>query len=356
MIYSLIKPLLFSLAPESAHDLTMKVASLSPTLGHLSGIKTNSRLALRVGSLNWGMPLGLAAGLDKNAEALPFFEGQGFGALECGTITLMPQLGNPKPRMFRYPDEKSLRNSMGFPNQGLLQILPRLKTYEGGVPIGANIGKNKESTRDESINELCLLYESLASEVDYFVVNVSSPNTPGLRAFQEKSYLTELFTELNKLKQTYKKDLYLKIAPDLESEKVMELTQLAQEMKLNGLIATNTTIMPERGVGGVSGELLKNRARQIRQTILKENPSFEVIGVGGFSNFNDLLDFWNDGGKVAQVYTAYVYQGPDLLKQFQKNILQFLDHNMLHTLQSFFDLSVSQRQQRILDYLKIYPA
>ncbi len=353
MIYSLIKPLLFSMNPEKAHDLTMQMAKLSPTLGELSGIKVNPRLALRVGSLQWNMPIGLAAGLDKNAEALAFFEAQGFGALECGTITLMPQVGNPKPRMFRYPDEKSLRNSMGFPNQGLLKILAHLKTFEGKVSLGANIGKNKESTAEESINELCLMYETLASEVDYFVVNVSSPNTPGLRAFQEKSYLTELFTQMNKFRAEYKKDLYLKIAPDLEKEKVFELIELTQDMKLSGLIGTNTTIMPDRGMGGISGELLKERARGIRSLILNEKPNFELIGVGGISNFEDLLHFWNEGGKVAQVYTAYVYQGPGLLHHFQQNLIKFLDFNQIFLLQDFFDLELLERQLMITDFLKL---
>lgn len=342
MVYSLIRPLLFLLQPETAHELTLTVARLSPTLGRLSGTEVSERLTVKVGSKNWKSPVGLAAGLDKNAEALPFFALQGFGALECGTITLKPQLGNPRPRMFRYPNEQSLRNAMGFPNEGLLHIASRLEAFKGNVPVGANLGKNKDSTPEESIDELSVMMATLEDDVDYFAINVSSPNTPGLRALQEKSYLTELFTEL---KSCSKKDLYLKIAPDLEEKKVIELTALAAQFKLAGLIATNTTIMPERGVGGISGVLLKERARKIRKLILAQQSPLELIGVGGISNFQDIKDFWMDGGKAVQLYTAYVFQGPDLLKNLNHEMLNFLDKNELNSLTDFFALNLSERQK-----------
>jgi len=342
MFYSLLKPMLFLMPPESAHELTLYVASLSPTLGKLSGTFPDQRLSLKVGSHHWKSPVGLAAGLDKNAEALIFFSLQGFGALECGTITLRPQRGNPKPRLFRYPHEKSLRNAMGFPNQGLLHIAPRLESFEKTLPLGANIGKNKDSTPEESIEELSVMIATLEDDVDYFVINVSSPNTPGLRALQEKSYLKDLFKEL---KSVSKKDLYLKIAPDLEDKKVIELTELASEYKLTGLIATNTTIMPERGVGGVSGVLLKEKAKKVRKLILDQKVPIELIGVGGITNFQDVLDFWKDGGKAVQLYTAYVYQGPDLLKDINKQMLHFLNKRNLKDLNTFFSLDLKTRQE-----------
>ncbi len=349
MLYSLVKPVLFSLPPERAHDLTLRLASLSPTLGKLSGIELSERLRVKVGSLNWSFPVGLAAGLDKNAEALPFFSHQGFGAVECGTITLKAQLGNPKPRMHRYPSEESLRNSMGFPNQGLSQIWPRLKSFEGQAILGANIGKNKESGRAESIEELSLLYESLHPFVDYFVINVSSPNTPGLRDFQEKSYLDELFSELHS--HGIKKDLYLKISPDIDEKKAEELLLVAKDNRLTGLIATNTTVMPDRGIGGVSGKLLKERARRIHSILLKDPDALEIIGVGGMSESQDLFEFWRMGGKALQVYTSYVYQGPGLLWKFQKDILNFLDQQGLYSLQDLFTENLEERQRRIDDYL-----
>lgn len=340
MLYPLIKPALFSLNPETAHELILKMASLSSNLGRLSGNKPADHLAVKVGSLNWRSPFGLAAGLDKNAEALSFFAEQGFGALECGTITLKEQMGNPRPRMFRYPEEESLRNAMGFPNDGLLPIAARLSRLDLNLPIGANIGKNKDSTPIESIDELSTMMVTLEDDVDYFVVNVSSPNTPGLRALQEKSYLSDLFKEL---KAVSGKDLYLKIAPDLEEAKVIELTHLAAEFKLTGLIATNTTIVPEKGVGGVSGKLLTQKARKIRKLILDQKVPVELIGVGGISGFDDVLDFWQDGGKAVQVYTSYVYQGPELLKKMNHDCEKFLSKHDLKSVNDFFALDFNQR-------------
>lgn len=351
MLYPLLRSLLFKMPPETAHDLTMKVAKLSPALGQLTGTELDSRLSVNVGGIRWGFPIGLAAGLDKNAEALPFFAAQGFGSVECGTITLKPQLGNPKPRIFRYPDEQSLRNAMGFPNDGLLAILPRLKMHNRRVPLGANIGKNKDTGTEDSIDELCLLFETMEEFVDFFVINVSSPNTPGLRAMQEKSYLSDLFGALNECRRDYHRDLYLKIAPDLPAEKVIELAHLATDYKLTGLIATNTTIMQERGAGGVSGTLLREKAREIRELILHENLPIELIGVGGFADPVDLFRHWYHGGKVAQIYTAYIYQGPPILKKFQQAILEFLNRNNLRDLDAFFTLPLAERQKRLKDYV-----
>jgi dihydroorotate dehydrogenase len=347
MLYSLVKPLLFAVDAEAAHNFSLDVARLCPVLGKISGIDLDSKLSIKVGNGHWTFPVGLAAGLDKNAEALNFFSHQGFGAIECGTITLQPQSGNPRPRMFRYPEEKSLRNAMGFPNQGLLQIMPRLKCYEGKTPLGINLGKNKDSTATESIEELSLMLETLQEYASYFAINVSSPNTPGLRALQEKSYLTELFSELNRVRNN--KDLYLKIAPDLSQEKIIELTHLASDFKLAGIIATNTTIMPERGIGGISGKLLSEKSRSVRKVILNEHSNLELIAVGGISEPKDLFDLWRDGGKAAQVYTSYVYQGPELLKNFKKEILSFITKQEL-TLEQFFSLTLEERIYRLKNY------
>jgi dihydroorotate dehydrogenase len=342
MLYSLLKPLFFSLPPETAHEWALTLARLGPVVGKLTGLESHPDLKTKVGSLAWQNPFGLAAGLDKNAEALAYFAGQGFGAIECGTITLKPQLGNPRPRLFRYPQEASLRNAMGFPNEGLLHIAPRLEQFNHTVPLGANIGKNKDSTSEESIEELSVMMATLEDDADYFVVNVSSPNTPGLRALQEASYLSELFREL---KATSKKDLYLKLAPDLEPAKIRELVKLVSDYHLSGIIATNTTIMPERGVGGVSGALLTQKAREVRRLILSEQAPIELIGVGGFSHFDDVKDFWRDGGKAVQLYTAYVYQGPELLKSLHQETLRFLKRHQLKNLEGFFDLSLRDRQK-----------
>lgn len=343
MFYSLASKFLFSLPAEKAHDLTLQVAHLAPFLGRLTGSESDPRLSIKMGNSQWKNPIGLAAGLDKNAEALDFFAAQGFGAIEAGTITLKPQEGNPKPRMFRYPEEKSLRNSMGFPNQGLKTISPRIKAFEGNLPLGANIGKNKDTSAEESIHELRTLFLDLRDRADYLVINVSSPNTPGLRALQEKGYLSELFSELNKVRQG--SDLFLKVSPDLESTKLKEVAHLAAEQKLTGIIATNTTIMSERGAGGMSGRILKNRSSEVRSQLLKENLPLEIIGVGGFDNFSDFVEFWSLGGKVAQVYTSYIYQGPDLLSGIKKQMIDFLNQTHIKSLEDFFLLPLSEKQK-----------
>jgi len=347
MLYPFIKPLLFALDPEAAHNMTLHLAKLSPQLGKLTGINHDPLLNVQVGNVNWTFPIGLAAGLDKNAEALPFFTNQGFGAVECGTITLQPQGGNPRPRMFRYPAKESLRNAMGFPNQGLLEIMPRLKEYRGSTPLGINIGKNKDTTPEESINELSLLFETLHDYASYFVVNVSSPNTPGLRALQEKEYLSELFMELNRSRNG--KDLYLKIAPDLSADKIKELTNLAASFALTGIISTNTTIISELGAGGVSGKLLHEKSKEVRKVVLGENTNLELIAVGGFAAPKDLFDLWKDGGKVAQIYTSYVYQGPEVLKKFYSESVRFLKLQKLN-LNDFFLLSLDERKYRLKDF------
>jgi dihydroorotate dehydrogenase len=245
----------------------MDMAHLAPWMGKIMGNQNSPSLKLKVGNLDWAAPWGLAAGLDKNVQAIAFFSQLGFGALECGTITLHPQFGNAKPRMFRIPEEKSLRNSMGFPSKGLEKVANGFFAKTSVVPVGANIGKNKESSPKASIKELKELQTSLAQKADYFVINVSSPNTPGLRHLQDRGFLSELFTEL----KPYPKDLYLKIAPDLDEATLKELYSVARDFNITGLIATNTTMMPERGVGGVSGELLKTRAFEIYNKLLSWN-------------------------------------------------------------------------------------
>jgi dihydroorotate dehydrogenase len=232
---------------------------------------------------------------------------------------------------------------MGFPNQGLSEILPKIRGYSGSTPLGVNIGKNKDTSAAESITELSTLYESLGPQADYFVINVSSPNTPGLRALQEKSYLTDLFTEMNRIKRQTRKDLYLKIAPDLPAEKIVEIAELAQDFQLTGLIATNTTISPERGTGGMSGALLTGKAREVRKLILQQDLELELIGVGGIMGVQDLFDFWLDGGKAAQVYTGYIYHGPHLLAEFKNGVERLLRLGQLKTLEAFFSLDLQQR-------------
>jgi dihydroorotate dehydrogenase len=347
MLYSAFRSFMFSLDPETAHHLTLNLAKLSPVLGKISGIPREEKFSFHLGSVRWTFPIGLAAGLDKNAEALSFFEAQGFGALECGTVTLRAQEGNPRPRIFRYKDEESLRNAMGFPNRGLQDILPRIKNYQGQVPLGINMGKNKESSTQKSIEELSTLFEKMGPYADYFVINVSSPNTPGLRALQEKEYLSELFAELTS--KSIKKDLFLKIAPDLSPEKILELKKLAVEYQLTGIIATNTTIMADKGEGGISGKLLAQRSKEVRSLLLQEKTELEIIAAGGIFSPQDLFEFWAQGGKAGQVYTSYIYRGPALLKNFHRSINSFLTLQGMN-LEEFFSLPIKERQLRLKEY------
>lgn len=346
MPYAFLKHLLFQCDPEDAHHLILKVASLSPTLGKVTGIKKEDSFVLDVGGIQWAGPVGLAAGLDKNAEALPFFDAQGFGAIECGTITLKPQSGNPRPRIFRYPKEESLRNAMGFPNEGMEKIIPSVRSYQGKASLGINIGKNKETSKEESIREMSELVKTLSPFADYFVVNVSSPNTPGLRELQERTYLEELFSELN---HGLVRDLYLKVSPDIPEEKVKELLSVAKRMNLTGIIATNTTIMPERGLGGISGRLLREKAKEIQDLFLQEKEDLEIIAVGGISSPQDLFDLWKRGGKAAQIYTAYIYQGPQVLKEFSRALADFTSSQKIN-LSQFFKLPDEERFYRLKDY------
>jgi dihydroorotate dehydrogenase len=351
MFYSLVRPLLFNLPAESAHDLMIQVAKLSPALGSLTGSFPDKRCQLAIGNLTWMSPVGLAAGLDKNAEAISFFSTQGFGALESGTVTLKPQLGNPKPRIFRYEKDFSLRNSMGFPNQGLEQVKKNILNSSRKIPLGINLGQNKSSSPEESIDEIATMAKSLNACADYFVINVSSPNTPGLRRLQDPSYLKELHQEIRSRVGKDLKDLYLKISPDLESKNILELGQFASSQGLTGMIATNTTIIPDLGLGGVSGRWLKKKSNHVLELLLKENFPIEIIGVGGMDKPEDLFAFWQLGGKAIQIYSSYVFGGPKILKNFNREVLSFLNRYDLKYLESFFYLSLQERQKMIGDYV-----
>lgn len=344
MLYSLLKPLLFKINPETIHHLALTLSELYQ--GSPYSFSPSLHSSLR--SLQSPSPIGLAAGFDKNAQALNTLANLGFGMLEAGTVTLREQLGNPVPRLWRYPDELSLRNAMGFPNGGASLVEKNMSNYNSSSLLGINLGKNKESSAQESIEELGEMSSRFKS-CDYFTINVSSPNTPGLRVLQEPSYLRELFKHLQ---SKTNKPLFLKIAPDLEKQKIIELATLSEELKLEGIIATNTTIMEDRGIGGVSGRLLKNKASEVHKTLLEMNTDLTIIGVGGIENFNDVLRFWKLGGAWVQIYTALIYQGPGLINKINHDILNFLDSSDLKDLDTFFKLELSMRQKIIGEYEK----
>ncbi|MDH5581906.1 MAG: quinone-dependent dihydroorotate dehydrogenase, partial [Bdellovibrionales bacterium] len=301
-IYDVFKSMAFKMDPEKAHDLSMWGFSKFPLI--FSGLFKQQQLgpqySLEVAGLNWSFPVGLAAGLDKNAQAIDFFSKLYFGAIEVGTITPRPQAGNDKPRLFRYVNESSLRNRMGFNNLGMEEAYHNLKKCEKNSKIiGVNLGKNKTTTETKAADDYKVLYDKLAPLADYLVVNVSSPNTPGLRDLQSADKLKEIFLNLKESRKTCPKPLFLKISPDMAMEDIPSTVEVVKEFDLSGIIATNTTIMKERGDGGISGKLLYEKSFMMRNKILEilaESPQVELIGVGGISQFDDLVDFWKRGG------------------------------------------------------------
>lgn len=341
--YKLFKTAAFQLDPEFIHEHSMDFLGMFPGLSSslFGKVELGDRFSLNVGGNKWPFPVGLAAGLDKNAMAINFFSQLPLGAVEVGTVTPKPQPGNDKPRLFRYVGEESLRNRMGFNNDGADALLERIqKSNSNGRLLGVNLGKNKVTPAEKACDDYATLYKSFAPVADYLVVNVSSPNTPGLRDLQGEEEMDRIFEALAPLRKEVSVPLYLKIAPDLSDEGVLSLVEISKKHSLTGLIATNTTIMEERGPGGISGRLLAAKSKNVREKILqalKETPDIELIGVGGVSSSRDLFEFWQAGGKVMQVYTAFIFQGPGLLHDMYKDVNKLLKVNGAKSLQELLD-------------------
>lgn len=321
-MYPLFKSLAFKVDPELAHELTIKA------MKHLSSwvenVPTDPRFHLNAMGLSFKSPVGLAAGLDKNAEAIGFLSYLPFAFIEVGTVTPLPQKGNEKPRLFRYPEEESLRNCMGFNNEGMEKILHNIQNSERREKIlGVNLGKNKLTSNEDAPKDYAVLYEKFAPHADYLVINVSSPNTPGLRDLLEDKGLREIFAAVNARRIQHSKPLLVKVSPDMTEDQLRSVVSLVREYQLSGIIATNTTIMPERGQGGVSGKILFEKAKKTRSFLLQElkhSPEIELIGVGGFSSYDEIKDYWREGGRLVQLYSAFVFQGPSLLFDIEKRL------------------------------------
>lgn len=339
--YSIFKNMAFKLDAEMAHELTIKSMHL---LGPWVKPKPNSndeRFKLNVMGLDFKSPIGLAAGLDKNAEAINFLTYLPFSFIEVGTVTPLPQSGNPKPRLFRYIEEESLRNSMGFNNKGAdIALQNILNSDRRDKILGVNLGKNKITPNESAQEDYALLYEKFAPFLDYLVINVSSPNTPGLRDLLGDQGLRDIFKAVAKKRKKIYRPLLVKISPDMEDDQLRSVVNLVKEYELNGIIATNTTIIPERGAGGVSGKLLYQKARQTRQFLLeeiKETPAVELIGAGGFASYEDCLDFWKMGGKLIQLYSAFVFKGPNLLHDIEKKMANDMNKKKCANFAEFLD-------------------
>ena len=296
----------------------------------------DTRLEREVFGLKFDNPVGLAAGFDKDAKLFDELASFGFGFIEIGTVTPLPQDGNPKPRLFRLKDDSGLINRMGFNNQGIEAVVARLRRKKSDIIIGGNIGKNKVTPNEEAANDYAICFEKLFPYVDYFAVNVSSPNTPGLRDLQEKAPLTALLNSLQELnnKKDIRKPILLKIAPDLTNEQLDDIIDIVADTKIDGVIATNTTInrsglktdknkVDAIGNGGLSGKPVGLRSTQVIKYLAdKSNRAFPIIGVGGIHSVEDALEKLDAGATLLQVYTGFIYEGPSLVKRINKAILK----------------------------------
>jgi dihydroorotate dehydrogenase len=355
-MYNLLRSILFLFPTEGVHYFSMNtlkvLCSIAPVRKFIAWIFTpnDPGLAKKKFGLTFKNPVGLGAGFDKNARYLRELEALGFGFVEIGTVTPLAQAGNDKPRLFRLPKDKALINRMGFNNDGVKVIAERLRkwkeirnskfagssgaAYTSKLVIGGNIGKNKITPNEDAWKDYEICFKELHAYVDYFVVNVSSPNTPGLRELQEKESLRKILMHLQMINngRAQSKPILLKIAPDLTTEQIDDVVDLALEIKLDGLVATNTTISrsnlitPENevtaiGAGGLSGAPVKQKATEVVKYISEKSAGrIPVIASGGIFNAADAAEKKDSGASLIQVWTGFIYEGPGIVKKICKGL------------------------------------
>ncbi|ACU06521.1 Dihydroorotate dehydrogenase [Flavobacteriaceae bacterium 3519-10] len=332
MYKSIIRPVLFKFDPEKVHYFTFSILKRFPFLKNIIAPKPlhDKRLEREVFGLKFKNPVGLAAGFDKDAKMFTELSDLGFGFVEIGTVTPKPQDGNPKKRLFRLKEDSAIINRMGFNNGGVDAAVERLKKNKH-VLIGGNIGKNKLTPNEDAVNDYVMCFEKLFPFVDYFVVNVSSPNTPNLRELQEKEPLTKLLGTLQQLNSQKEKPrpILLKIAPDLSDDQLLDIIDIVKETHIAGVIATNTTLSRENLVsedrnetGGLSGKPLTERSTEvIRFLSEKSGKAFPIIGVGGIHSADDALEKLDAGASLLQLYTGFIYEGPQLIREINERLL-----------------------------------
>ncbi len=342
-MYNLIKFFLFKLNPEKAHFVALSLIKTTlrlPIIGKIlkSSFKPSNKInkAINFGGIKFPNHLGLAAGFDKDAKHLKLWKDIGFGHVEVGTVTPKPQSGNPKPRLFRLVSDEAIINRMGFNNDGVSCMVERLKMRPEGLIVGGNIGKNKITPNEDAENDYIYCFNELYDYVDYITVNVSSPNTPGLRDLQNESFLVPLFEKLNKIREEKGifKPLFLKIAPDFQMSELKLLVGVIKKLPIQGIIATNTTIsrddletsekkIKKLGTGGLSGRPLFKISTAIQSALSIElGNDFPIIGVGGILNADDANEKINKGAGLIQIYTGFVYQGPWIVKSILNGLKQ----------------------------------
>jgi len=337
----ILKPLLFNLDAENAHHFTVKLFKTSLKIPFAKSIFNliygfqSPSLKKDLFGLSFKNPVGLAAGFDKDGKYYKEMEQLGFGFIEIGTVTPLPQDGNPQPRLFRLKKDEGLINRMGFNNDGVDAMVERLKNRKkSDVILGGNIGKNKITPNEKAIDDYIICFEKLHDHVDYFVVNVSSPNTPGLRDLQDKEPLTKILSKLMELNtaKSIQRPILLKIAPDLTNDQLNDIIEIIAETKIAGVIATNTTIertglqtakseIQKIGNGGLSGRPVQARSTEVIKYLYdKSNGAFPIIGVGGIDGPTAAKEKLNAGASLIQIYSSMVYKGPSLISDINKSL------------------------------------
>ena len=333
----LIRPLLFLFPPEIIHRLVCVLIKRSfvNIVSNLLFRSESEFLFCNMDGLRFKNPVGVAAGFDKDGELVDQLAALGFGFVEIGTVTPKAQTGNQRPRLFRLPLDGALINRMGFNNAGVEKVRLNLLNSKHNCIIGGNIGKNKFTPNQNAVDDYEICFNRLFDVVDYFVVNVSSPNTPGLRELQESTALTQILTHLQSLNRSkpIQKPIFLKIAPDLTTGQLDDIIHVVKFTGIKGVIATNTTISRENlispedkiikiGDGGLSGRPLRNRSTEvIRYLAEKSNNAFTIIGSGGIHSPEDAIEKFNAGASLIQLYTGFIYEGPGLIRRINKRLI-----------------------------------
>ncbi len=347
MYKSLIRPILFSFDPEKIHYATFSMVKFLHKIPFVPSIirgmyqVNDKKLERNLFGLTFKNPVGLAAGFDKNAVLYNQLANFGFGFVEIGTVTRKGQAGNPKKRLFRLKDDQGIINRMGFNNEGLATAIEQLKKNKGKILIGGNIGKNTATSPEGYTADYLECFKGLHSYVDYFVLNVSCPNVGSHAKLDDVDYLKELITEVQKLNtelassEKPKRPILLKIAPDLNSQQLDEIIALVAETKIEGVIASNTSVnreglkaskerLEEIGNGGLSGQPVKDRSTAVIKYLSeKSNKAFPIIGVGGVHSAKDALEKIEAGADLVQIYTGFIYEGPSLVKKINKALILY---------------------------------
>lgn len=340
MYKSLVRPFLFLFNAESVHKMVNSTVHWGFKVPFARKIATEifrydgTSLSREVFGIKFPNPIGLAAGFDKNGRLYNDMAAFGFGFVEIGTLTPRPQSGNPKPRLFRLVEDEAIINRMGFNNDGVAGAVEYLKKHRPRIIIGGNIGKNKSTPNEEAVADYIACFDALYSYVDYFTINISSPNTPGLRKLQEKEPLKKLLRALIERNEAKpgKKPLLLKISPDVELSQLDELVDIALELKLDGVVATNTTIAREglrsngkvmEQAGGLSGKPMKDKSTAtIRHIAARSDGKLPIIGVGGVHSPEDAMEKFKAGASLVQLYTGFIYEGPGLVKKIKRRLAE----------------------------------